>query len=314
VRHARESGGFLTMKDFEAHRSDWVKPISTTYRGREVLQCPPNGQGLGVLIMLNILEGFDLASMERHSAAYLHLLIEAKKLAYGDLGRFVADPDRSDLPVEALLSKQYGDERRGLIDPGRASADVGPGAPSGADTVYLTAIDVQGNAASFINSLYESFGSKIVGGDTGILLQNRGAGFSLEPGHLNTYAPGKRPFHTIIPGMVLAQGRLYLSYGLMGGDMQPQGHVQFLLNHLDFGLTIQEAIDTPRWRHTEGLEVLLEEGTPPETAGNLEKLGHRIVMAGGEEFGGAQAIAVDPSTGTYLGASDPRKDGAALSY
>ncbi len=314
VRYATESGGFLTMEDFASHSSQWVDPISTDYRGFEVHQCPPNGQGLGVLMMLNILEGFDLSGMKHNSPQYLHLLFEAKKLAYADLAKYVADPWQNDLPTKALLSKDYAAGRRKLIDRKSAAAAVDPGLPVQGDTIYLTAIDSEGNAASFINSLFASFGSKIVGGKTGILLQNRGAGFTLEEGHFNEYAPAKRPFHTIIPGMVTRGGKLYMSYGLMGGAMQPQGHVQFLLSHIEFGLNIQEANDVPRWRHMSGLRVLMEHGTPRSTMEALRRLGHEIEPAGGGSFGGAQTIMVHPETGTYLGGSDPRKDGAALGY
>jgi gamma-glutamyltranspeptidase/glutathione hydrolase len=229
-----------------------------------------------------------------------------------------------------LLSAEHTARRREAIDLDRAAGMVDPGVlgPSAAtagpsrnrevtlsgDTVYLTAIDSHGNAASFINSLYDAFGARIVGGRTGILLHSRGSGFVLDSGHPNEYAPGKRPFHTIIPGMVRRDGRLHLSYGVMGGAFQPQGHVQFLTSLLDFGLTPQEAIDVPRWRHPAGLDVLLEHGTPQATFDALAERGHRVEPASGFAFGGAQAILVDPATGTFVGASDPRKDGCALGY
>jgi gamma-glutamyltranspeptidase/glutathione hydrolase len=314
VRYARETGGYLSMQDFADHTSTWVEPITTNYRGYDCHQIPPNGQGIGVLIMLNIVEGFDLASVKHNSARYLHLLIEAKKLAYADMDTYVADPASARLPVAELISKDYAARRRRLIDPRRAADIVHPGTPSGTDTIYLTTIDAEGNACSFINSTYYGFGSKITGGATGIPLQNRGAGFTLEPGHLNAYAPGKRPYHTIIPGMVTRGGKLYLSYGLMGGPMQPQGHLQYLLNHFDFGMTIQEANDVPRWNHVEGLDVLLEHGIPRSVARTLRDMGHKPRPAPAGQFGGSQAVLVDPATGTYLGASDPRKDGAALAY
>lgn len=316
VRHAQATGGWLTMEDFAAHHSEWIDPISVNYRGYDVYQCPPNGQGMAVLMILNILEGYDLKSMRLNSPEYLHLLIEATKLAYADLHKFLADPDTYDPPIDWLLSKEYAAERRKLIDPERAAKAVEPGIPTDGDTIYCTAIDSEGNAASFINSLYSAFGSKIVGGETGVMLQNRGGGFALTPGrdHFNEYAPGKRPYHTIIPGMVLKDDALYLSYGLMGGSMQPQGHVQFLLGHIEHGLTLQEAMDMPRWRHLSGVRVSFEEGTPEATIAAMAALGHRTSVAGGLIFGGAQAIAVDPATGVYRGASDPRKDGAALGY
>ena len=314
VRYSKESGGYFSMEDFANHSSDWVDPITTNFMGYDVYQCPPNGQGMAVLMMLNILEGFDLASMKHNSPEYLHLLIEAKKLAYADLGKYNADPDTADIPLKGLLSKEYAAARRALIDPKRAAARVEPGVPLGHDTIYLCAIDEEGNAASFINSLYSGFGSGIVGGNTGITLQNRGSGFVLESGHFNEYAPSKRPFHTIIPGMVLKNGELYLAYGLMGGSMQPQGHAQMLISHMLFDKNIQEAVDVLRWNHSSGLRVSLERGTPIETLSALVRMGHQVSLSGGGGFGGAQVIMVDPKTGTYFGASDPRKDGAAVVY
>ena len=325
VRYAGTTGGFLELADFERHTSTWVEPISTRYRGREVAQLPPNGQGLGVLLMLNLLENFDLQAMDLASAEHTHLLVEAKKLAYADLHAHVGDPDgqplraRGGVPLSELLDKAYSRKRSRLIDPRHALsiADAGeiPAGPGrvGSDTVYLAVVDGDGNAASFINSLFAPFGSAIVGGDTGILLHNRGSGFNLVPGHPNEYRPRKRPFHTIIPGMVLHSGRLELCYGVMGGPFQPQGHVQLLTNHYDHGLSLQAAIDRPRWRHTQGLEVLCEHGAEPTIVSGLEALGHRVLPAGGVDFGGAQAIGIDRH-GTLVGASDPRKDGAALGY
>ena len=308
-----------------------MEPISTIYRGREVVQLPPNSQGLGVLLILGILESFDLAAMSPGSAEHAHILIEAKKLAYADLHALVGDPDgeplggRGGVPVDELLDREYARERSRSIDLKRAADNAQPGdihLPAiqtrggrrpGADTVYLAVVDGAGNAASFINSLFAPFGSAIAGGNTGILLHNRGSGFCLEPGHPNEYRPGKRPFHTIIPGIVLDQGRLELCYGVMGGPFQPQGHVQLLTNHYDHGLLLQHAIDRPRWRHTDGLEVLCEYGMDPGLLVGLEAMGHQVRSAAGAEFGGAQAIAVDRH-GTLYGASDPRKDGAALGY
>ena len=314
VRYAQSRGSALSAADFAAHRSEWVEPISTHFRDFEMLQLPPNGQGLAVLLMLNLLDGFELEKQKHNSPEYLHLLVEAKKLAYADAHRWIADPQGAPIPIEDLLSQSYAAERRRLIDPARASEGTEGGLATDSETVYLTAVDESGNAVSFINSLFDVFGGKKVGGKTGILLQNRGCGFSLDPGHPNAFAPGKRPFHTIIPGMVLRDGRLHLSYGLMGGSMQPQGHVQFLLSHLVFGLGLREAIDVPRWRHTRQTELLLEHGTPRSTMEALRALGHDVVPALGGQFGGAQAILVDAQTGTYLGASDPRKDGCALGY
>ncbi len=325
VRSARETGGFLELDDFTRHESTWVDPISTLYRGREVLQLPPNGQGLGVLLMLNLIENFDLTSMDPGSPDHTHLLVEAKKLAWADLEAHVGDPDGQPLasgagvPLDELLDKARARERSRLIRPDRASEaaapdDVPPGTGAvGADTVYLAVVDGQGNAASFINSLFAPFGAAIVAGDTGIMLHCRGAGFSLVPGHPNEYRPGKRPFHTIIPGMVRRRGRLELCYGVMGGPFQPQGHVQLLTNYHDHGLPLQAAIDRPRWRHTSGLELLCERGMEPGAVAGLADLGHRVRIAPGGKFGGAQAIAIDQQD-TLHGASDPRKDGAALGY
>ncbi len=326
VRYAGESGGFLRLEDFRRHESTWVDPIGTMYRGREVLQLPPNGQGLGALLMLNLLENFDLGSMDVASAEHTHLLVEAKKLAYADLYAHVGDPEGEPLrsaggvPLPELLDKAYALKRSRLIDPGRAARDASPGGippgsgPVGSDTVYLAVVDGEGNAASLINSLFAPFGAAIAGGDTGIMLHCRGAGFTLKPGHPNEYRPGKRPFHTIIPGMVRNRGRLELCYGVMGGPFQPQGHVQFLTNHMDHGLPLQAAIDRPRWRHTSGLELLCERGMEPATVDALAALGHDVrSRVRGAEFGGAQAIRVDRH-GTLHGASDPRKDGAALGY
>ena len=325
VRYSQSTGGFLQLDDFKRHTSTWVHPIGTRYRGREVAQLPPNGQGLGVLLMLNLLENFDLAAMDLGGVEHTHLLVEAKKLAYADLHAHVGDPDGHPLrtgggvPLSELLDKGYARERSRQIDPRRAASLVGAGeiptggGRAGSDTVYLAVVDGDGNAASFINSLFAPFGAAIVGGDTGILLHNRGAGFTLAPGHPNEYQPGKRPFHTIIPGMVLNSGRLELCYGVMGGPFQPQGHVQLLTNHYDHGLSLQAAIDRPRWRHTTGLDLLCERGMERQTVAGLEDLGHRVRIAGGAEFGGAQAIGIDRH-GTLVGASDPRKDGAALGY
>ena len=318
VRYSSETGGHLSMEDFAGHRSTWVDPIHTEYRGYKILQIPPNGQGIAVLLMLNLLRGFPVSDMIHQSPEYLHLLIEAKKLAYADLHHFVGDleklPDRGEKLLAGLLSEVYAGERRKEIDPVRAKPAAVHGLPAGRDTTYLTAIDERGDAVSLINSIYHPFGSGIVGGRTGIVLQNRGVDFSLEPDHLNAYAPGKRPFHTIIPGMVLKDKRLYMSYGMMGGSVQPQVHVQFLLNHLDFGLNIQEAIDVPRFNHNEGRFVQFEFGQPRQTLEALEKMGHRIVPGAMGLYGGMQALMIDPATGTLFGAADPRQDGAALGY
>lgn len=314
VRYAQATGGFLTMPDFENHRSTWMEPIHTNYRGYEVYQCPPNGQGVAVLLMLNILENFDLRAMEPNSAELLHLLIETKKLAYAELGPYVSDPATAGNPVEELLAKTHAAERAKLIDPVRALDLPESDLPSGSDTIYLCTIDAQGNSVSLINSLFAGFGSKRVGGETGIVLQNRGNGFNLKPGHPNEYAPGKLPFHTLVPGMVLKDGGLYLTYGVMGGAYQPQGHVHLLVNHLDFGYGLQEAVDLPRWRHQGGALSFIEHGAPQAVAEGLRAKGHNVRGIGPSMFGGAQAILVHPRTGSYFGASDSRKDGAAIGF
>lgn len=314
VRVSDEADGWLTLEDLAEHTGDWVEPVSVNYRGYDVWQCPPNGQGSAALMMLNILEGYDLASMEFNSPEYIHLLIEAKKLAYADIETFFGDPVRGDIPVEKLLSKEYAAERRALIDPVKAAEAVDPGTPLKGDTAYMTVVDSEGNACSFINSLFGPFGTGIVAGDTGIFMQNRGEGFTLEKGHFNEYKPGVRPFHTIIPGMVTKDGAMYMSYGLMGGSLQPQGHVQFLLAHLDFEYTIQEANDIPRWRHDSGVSVRMESGTPQETMDALAAMGHDTKPGAYVQMGGAQAIMYDPESGVLLGSSDPRKDGMALGY
>jgi gamma-glutamyltranspeptidase/glutathione hydrolase len=314
VRYSDESGGFLSREDFSDHEGNWVEPMSTNYRGYDVYQCPPNGQGGAVISMLNMLEGFDVGAMEFQSAEQLHLMIEVKKLAYADIERYFGDPERGDIPLEVLLSKAYAAERRGLIDMGTAAKQVDAGIPKHGDTAYMSVVDSEGNACSFINSLYFPFGSGIVGGNTGVFLQSRGMGFSLEPGNFNEYAPGVRPFHTIIPGMVLRGDDLYMSYGVMGGPMQPHGHVQFLTNHLDHGFSIQEAIDIPRFRHDSGLSVALETGMSAEVWEGLAGLGHELKTGEFSTMGGAQAVMVDGVTGVLYGASDPRKDGVALGY
>ena len=317
--------GLLTAADLAAHTSDWTQPISTTYKGHEVLEFPPNTQGVVALEMLNILEGFDLKALGHNSAAYLHLLVEAKKIAFADRDAWLADPAAT--PAEALkrmLSKQYAAERRKDINPERAAREyqpfsLGKTAPSGearppahGDTIYLTAADKDGNVISLIQSIYESFGSGIVAGDTGITLHNRGTSFSLNPKHPNVLAPGKRPFHTLVPAMVMKDGRPWLSFGVMGGDMQPQGHVQVILNLIEFGMNVQEAGEAPRFRHS-GANLLLESAFTPEARFGLDQRRHRVMSAVGS-FGGFQGILFDHRTGVMMGGSDPRKDGLAIGW
>jgi gamma-glutamyltranspeptidase/glutathione hydrolase len=307
--------GLLTARDLAEYRSDWVDPIRTTYQGCEVFELPPNTQGFVALEMLNILEGFDLAVLGHNSAAYLHLIVEAKRIAFADRAAYLADGDAVPPELVAmLLSKEYAAQRRTEIAVDRAARLYRPAAaPAGrGDTVYLTAADDQGNAISLIQSLFESFGAGIVAGATGIALHNRGCLFSLEDGHPNCVAPKKRPLHTLIPAMVKKDGRLWLSYGVMGGDMQPQGHVQVLLNLLHFGMNIQEAGEAARVRHV-GDRVACETGISVAARDGLRARGHVLDdTAGG--FGGFQGILIDSAAGVLIGGSDPRKDGCAIGW
>ncbi len=316
-------GGWMSPEDLAAHRSSFEDPISTGYRGYTVYECAPNGQGLTALIALNILEGFDVASMAPRSTEYLHTAIEAVRLAFADSRRYVADLEFFDVPLEALLSKAYADERRTLIEPDRSVRGLSHGTPgTGSDTVYLTAADGEGNACSFINSNYNGFGTAIVPQGCGFTLQNRGEGFVLEPGHPNRLEPGKRPYHTIIPAISTdAQGELHASFGVMGGFMQPQGHLQVLVNLIDRGMDAQNALDEPRFsifRNPPNGRVHLEPGIPDEVGAALEAKGHPIVRTGGRArtgvYGRGQIIVRDPESGVLWGGSDPRADGAALGY
>jgi gamma-glutamyltranspeptidase/glutathione hydrolase len=313
VRRLNELGWPVTLEDLAHQRSDWVDPISTTYKGYRVYELPPNGQGMAALQMLNILEGFDLRSLGHNSARYLHLLIEAKKLAFADLDRWLADPEKTRIPVETIISKEYAVRQRARIHPSRAAGSVASGIPSNGDTVYLTVVDKDRNAVSFINSIFLNFGSTIVVPGTGIVLHNRGALFTLQDGHPNRLEGRKRPYHTIIPAMVFRDGKPVLSFGVMGGDMQPQGHVQVLLNMLEFGMNVQDAGEAPRFRHSPLSGVALESGVGATTIRELASLGHQIISLPGI-FGGYQAIQIDWKSGTLAGGTDPRKDGCAAGY
>ncbi len=311
ARSAQEAGGFLAEEDLATHESTWVEPISTEYRGIRVYEIPPPGQGIAALEMLNILEGFELGSLDPLSAERIHLEIEAKKLAYKDLHERVGDPGFSEIPTEKLLSKNYAAQLRESISRDAVAA-VSP--DLGGDTTYLCAVDAEGNGCSFINSLYDRFGSGIVAEGTGVCLHNRGRSFHLIPGHPNALAPGKQPMHTIITGLATssATGALWATFGVMGAAMQPQGHAQLLSNLLDFGMDPQEAVDHPRHRHEN--DVLLIEGRVPGTEiARLRGLGHRVEV--GEDYmiptGGAQLIRI-LENGVRACASDPRKDGCAL--
>ncbi len=327
VAFSEKNGGYFSLRDFSEHTSDWLEPVSTNYRGYDVWELPPNGQGIAALEMLNILEGYDLKAMGPHSPDYLHLFVEAKKLAYADRAKFYADPAFGDLPIKELISKAYAAKQRERIDMRHAAEDVAAGNPhfAHADTIYLTVVDKDRNCCSFIQSLFAGFGSQVVPGDVGFALQNRGALFALDDTHVNRLEPHKRPFHTIIPGFVTHKGEPWFSFGVMGGDMQPQGHVQVLVNMIDFGMNAQEAGDAARVQHfgsatptglpmaAAGGTVGIESGIPAATLTALEQRGHQLRRAPGA-FGGYQGILIDHRFGVLHGASDPRKDGCAVGY
>ena len=319
VAFSQANGGVHDFDDFAEHSSTWVEPISTDYRGYELFEIPPNGQGLTALIALNILENFDLGSYSLGSPESMHLRIEAVKLAFADRNRYIADPERSSVPTTELLSKDYAHGRAALISRETARKRALPGkVRAGSDTVYLTAADRAGNVVSLINSLYMGFGSGMVAGDTGIVLQNRGYGFAVDPQHPNCVAPRKRPFHTIIPAMLFREARPVVSFGVMGGDVQAQGHVQVVSNLIDYDLNIQEAIDYPRFHYVDSDRVALEAEYGPELRAQLTRMGHAVldeegVLARGG-FGGGQGLMIDPRGGCYWGGSDCRKDGCAIGY
>lgn len=320
VQAVQSAGGRLNLEDLASHASTWDEPISTAYRGYRVWEAPPNGQGLVALLALNLLEAYELTGSEALGPQRLHLVAEALRLAFADGRWYVADPDFSPAPLEELLSKQYAESRRKLIDPRHASQQQPVGEPvHSSDTVYFSVVDEDGNACSFINSNYQGFGTGIVPQGWGFTLQNRGMGFSLDPEHPNRLAPGKRPYHTIIPALVTRDdGSLYASFGVMGGFMQPQGHVQVLLALLDDGLDPQAALDRPRLCLTEASpesRLALEAGIPLETAEQLSSMGHEVQFIDGQQralFGRGQIILRDPESGVLAGGSDPRADGAAL--
>jgi gamma-glutamyltranspeptidase/glutathione hydrolase len=321
----RTHGGYLRKIDFEKHISTWVDPVSVNYRGYDVYELPPNSQGIAALQMLTILEGFDLTKWGYNSPDTLHTLIEAKKLAFEDRAKFYADPAFSKIPLQGLLSKAYAAERRKLIG-ARAARTYDSGHPAlrDGDTIYLCTADSAGNMVSLIQSNYRGMGSGIVVPGLGFAFQDRGEMFTLEPGHANVYAPGKRPFQTIIPGFVMKDGQPWEAFGLMGGGMQPQGHVQVIVNQIDFGMNVQEAGDAARWQHEgsseptgekmrDGGYVQVESGVPYEAQRTLVQRGHDV-RAGNGGFGGYQAIRWDPVHRVYWGASESRKDGSALGY
>jgi gamma-glutamyltranspeptidase/glutathione hydrolase len=325
-RFFRENGGYLRREDLEAHHSEWVEPVSVNYRGYDVYELPPNTQGIAALQMLQLLKAYDLKSMGFNSPEALHLMIESKKIVFEDRARHYADPEFAKIPLKGLLSDEYAVERRKLIDPARAQKRIPAGNPKidEGDTIYLTTADNDGNMVSLIQSNYRGMGSGIVVPGLGFGFQDRGELFTMTPGHPNVYAPGKRPFHTIIPAFVMKGGKPWLSFGVMGGAMQPQGHVQILVNLIDFGMGLQEAGDAARWQHegsseptgeemTDGGYVYVESGVPWETVRALEGKGHDVrTDVGG--YGGYQAIMRDQARGVWFGASESRKDGQAAGY
>lgn len=326
-RYVQAAGGHLALEDLAAHRSDWVEPVSTNYRGYDVWELPPNGQGIAALQILNILEGYDLEKLGPDSADWAHLFVEAKKLAYEDRARFYADPAYMKVSVAQLLSKKYAAARRKLIDMRRAATEVQAGDPrlEKGDTIYLTVADRQGNMVSLIQSNYGGFGCGVTPPELGFGLQNRGAAFDLRPGRPNSFAPGKRPFHTIIPAFVTKDGKPWLSFGVMGGAMQPQGHVQILVNMIDFGMDPQEAGDWRRIRHYDssqpdgsrmrgGGELALESQWSAAVRAELEARGHRFKKSGFVYYGGYQAVLWDAARRVYGGATEARYDGLAIGY
>jgi gamma-glutamyltranspeptidase/glutathione hydrolase len=314
----QQEGGWLTTQDLADHTSTWEEPISTDYRGLTCWECPPNGQGLIALAALNIVDGFDIRSMGSQSADTYHHLIEAVRLALADGLRYIADPATTDVPTARLLSKPYAEERRALIRREQALRSVEYGsALASHDTVYITCIDGEGNACSFINSILSEFGAGMVVPGTGIALHNRASLFSLDPEHPNALAPGKRPFHTIIPALATRGGELCLSFGIMGRFQQAQGHVQVLVNMVDFGMDPQAALDALRFTVRLDGTIGLEDGISPDVRGELERRGHRISIYRGYQrtvLGGGQIISRDPETGVLAGGSEPRKDGCAMGW
>ena len=321
-----EQGGLLRYEDLAQHESEWVTPVSTNYRGWDVYELPPNGQGIAALQLLNILEGFDIAAMGFGSAEYVHTLVEAKKLAFEDRAKFYTDMEFADVPVAALISKDYANERRKLMSRDRAASSypAGDARLEDGDTIYLTVADENGNMVSLIQSNYSGMGSGMTPGDLGFVLQNRATLFALDENHANVVVPGKRPFHTIIPAFVMQDGQPLISFGLMGGAMQPQGHAQIIVNMIDFGMNLQEAGDAARVNHkgssqptgdamTDGGVVYLERDFSDATRASLEALGHTLGESDAS-FGGYQAIMWDAGEGVYYGASEVRKDGQAAGY
>lgn len=323
-KYMKEQGGFLSYEDLAAHTSEWVEPVSAGYRGYDVWELPPNGQGIAALQMLNMLELYDIRSMGFGSPEYLHLFTEVKKLVYEDRAKYYADPAFAAIPVEKLISKEYALERNKLISTSRSARSYPAGNLETPETIYLTVADRNGNMVSLIQSNYRGMGSGMTPPDLGFVLQNRGELFSLEKGHFNYYEPGKRPFHTIIPCFITKEGKPWISFGVMGGGMQPQGHVQIIVNLIDFGMNLQEAGDAPRIQHigsseptgevmSDGGRLNIETGFSWETIRRLMEMGHKLQYDLGG-YGGYQAIMRDTLNGVWHGASESRKDGQAAGY
>ena len=320
----QDQGGFLSYDDLKNHKSEWIEPVSTNYRGFDVWELPPNGQGIAALQILNLLEGYDIRSMGFGSADYIHHFVEAKKIAFADRAKYYSDMDFNEIPVEYLISKEYADIRRKDINSENSASTVSPGNIENGDTIYLTTADSEGNMVSLIQSNYRGMGSGMVPEGLGFMLQDRGELFSLDENHFNVYAPKKRPFHTIIPAFITKDGNPFISFGLMGGAMQPQGHAQIVINIIDFDMNLQEAGDAPRIRHqsnqqptggemTDGGELALEKGFDYKQIRELMKKGHSVIYDLGS-FGGYQAIMIDYINKVYFGASESRKDGSAIGY
>jgi len=320
----QDQGGFLSYDDLKNHKSEWIDPVSTNYRGYDVWELPPNGQGIAALQILNLLEAYNIKSMGFGSADYIHHFVEAKKIAFADRAKYYADMDFNKIPVEYLISKEYADIRRKEISSENAAKRVLPGNIENGDTIYLTTADSEGNMVSLIQSNYRGMGSGMIPTGLGFMLQDRGELFSLDQNHFNVYAPKKRPFHTIIPAFITKDGKPFVSFGLMGGAMQPQGHAQIVINIVDFDMNLQEAGDAPRIRHqsdqqptggnmTDGGELALESGFDYKQVRELMKKGHKIIYDLGS-FGGYQAIMIDYINKVYYGASESRKDGNAIGY
>jgi len=326
VAFSQANGGYFSLQDLKDHQANWVEPVATNYRGYDVWELPPNGQGIAALQILNVLERFDVKSMDRGGADFVHLFVEAKKLAFADRAKFYADPAFNDLPTPQLISKAYAQRQANRIDMKRAARDVPAGDPilAKGDTVYLTVVDNDRNCCSLIQSNYHGFGSQVVTGEVGFAMQNRGALFALDPEHLNRLEPNKRPFHTIIPAMATKDGKPWFCFGVMGGDMQPQGHVQVLVNLIDHGMNVQAAGDAARVRHLGSAQptgaaadgagtVQVESGISKETVTALRERGHQVVRAKGA-FGGYQGILIDWENGVLHAATEARKDGEAVGY